>query len=68
MSNVLTKSYTFQTESGLFRGRVGVGINVPTSKLQVVGLIEYTDNATALTGGLTIGAFYRTGDILKVVH
>lgn len=48
--------------------KLGVGTNIPTSKLQVVGLLEYTDNAAALNAGLTIGAFYRTGDILKVVH
>ena len=29
---------------------------------------EYADNAAALLGGLTIGKFYRTGDILKIVH
>lgn len=29
---------------------------------------EYADNATALAGGLIIGALYRTGDLLKVVH
>tara|TARA_R110002049_G_scaffold194954_1_gene364033 strand:+ start:206 stop:820 length:615 start_codon:yes stop_codon:yes gene_type:complete len=49
-------------------GKVGIGISLPTSKLQVVGLAEHTDNAAALTAGLTIGAFYRTGDLLKVVH
>lgn len=47
---------------------VGIGTQTPTSKLQVVGLPEYADNAAALAGGLTIGAFYRTGDLLKVVH
>ena len=49
-------------------GKVGIGISLPTSKLQVVGLVEHTDNAAALAAGLTIGAFYRTGDLLKVVH
>lgn len=29
---------------------------------------EYADNATALAAGLTIGALYRTGDIVKIVH
>lgn len=29
---------------------------------------EYTDNAAALLGGLTIGMLYRTGDTLKIVH
>lgn len=41
---------------------------VMTSKLHITGLLEYTDNADALTNGLTVGAFYRTGDIVKVVH
>lgn len=38
--------------------------------IKSVGLsvIEYTDNAAAIAAGLTVGAFYRTGDILKVVH
>jgi hypothetical protein len=50
-------------------GNVGLGGAImPTSKLQVPGLLEYTDNAAALTGGLTDGAFYRSGDLLKVVH
>jgi len=31
-------------------------------------ITEYADNAAALLGGLTIGEFYRTGDLLKVVH
>ena len=29
---------------------------------------EHADNAAALSAGLTIGNFYRTGDFLKVVH
>jgi hypothetical protein len=47
---------------------LGIGTNAPTSKLHVVGIVEYADNAAAVTGGLTVGAFYRTGDLLKVVH
>ena len=47
---------------------VGIGTNAPTAALQVVGLAEHADNAAALTAGLTAGAFYRTGDLLKVVH
>ena len=31
-------------------------------------ITEHADNAAALLGGLTIGEFYRTGDLLKVVH
>jgi hypothetical protein len=49
-------------------GNVGIGTSSPKAKLQVVGLAEYADNAAAITAGLTVGAFYRTGDLLKVVH
>ena len=49
-------------------GKVGIGETNLTSILQVVGLAEYADNTTAGAAGLTVGAFYRTGDFLKVVH
>ena len=48
-------------------GNVGINTTNPTSKLQVVGLPEYATNALAITGGLTVGAFYHTGGVLKVV-
>lgn len=48
--------------------RVGINTTSPTSVIQAVGLLEYADNAAATAAGLTIGAFYRTGDLLKVVH
>ena len=35
---------------------------------QVNNLPQYADNASALAGGLRVGQFYRTGDIVKVVH
>lgn len=62
-------NYTFIMEDTL--GRVGIGTTNPTSKLQVIGLPTYADNAAAITGGLTAGAFYRTGgdpDPICVVH
>jgi hypothetical protein len=31
-------------------------------------LPEFADNAAAITGGLEAGAFYRSGDFVKVVH
>ena len=48
-------------------GNVGIGTLLPTSKLQVVGLPEYATNALAIAGGLTVGAFYHTAGVLKVV-
>jgi len=45
-------------------GNLGVGVSPTgtptlTSKLQVVGLQVFASNAAAITGGLTVGAFYR---------
>jgi hypothetical protein len=48
-------------------GNVGINTTSPTSKLHVTGLPEYATNAVAITGGLTVGAFYHTAGILKVV-
>ncbi len=52
-------------------GNVGIGTTNPTSKLQIVGLPIYANNAAAIAGGLTAGALYRTGadpDPVYVVH
>lgn len=52
-------------------GNVGIGTIDPKSKLHVVGLSVYANNAAAVAGGLTAGAFYRTGadpDVVCVVH
>ena len=50
---------------------LGVGVTSPSSRLQVVGLAVYANNAAAIAAGLTAGAFYRTGadpDVVCVVH
>lgn len=39
----------------------GVGVSF-------TGISEFADNAAAITGGLTAGYLYRTGDVLKIVH
>lgn len=53
----------------LKNGNTGIGSDSPTSKLQVVGLPVFADNAAALSGSLTLGAFYHNGDgIVRVVY
>lgn len=48
--------------------KIGIHMKPAISKFGVAGIVEYADNAAAVTAGLTIGEFYRTGDILKIVH
>jgi hypothetical protein len=48
-------------------GNVGIGTTSPTSRLHVTGLPSFADNTTAIAGGLTVGAFYHTAGVLKVV-
>jgi hypothetical protein len=61
----------YKNFSSLFQvsnnGNVGIGTTDPKSKLHIVGLPEYLDNAAAIAGGLTVGAFYHTAGVLKVV-
>ena len=52
-------------------GNVGIGTTNPHSKLAVVGLPVYANNAAAITGGLAAGDFYRDGadpDSVVIVH
>ncbi len=68
-SGGITNKYALVTEANA--GNVGIGTTSPTSKLQVVGLPVYANNAAAIAGGLTVGAFYRDGgdpDHVCVVH
>jgi hypothetical protein len=48
-------------------GNVGINSTSPTSRLHVVGLVDYATNALAIAGGLTVGAFYHTSGVVKVV-
>lgn len=47
--------------------KLAINTIISTSVLHVVGLVEYADNATAVGAGLTVGAFYHTAGVLKVV-
>lgn len=54
-------------------GNLGIGVDVPTSGLQILlaKIPAFANNAAAAAGGLTAGAFYRTGadpDVLCIVH
>jgi hypothetical protein len=63
--------YSFPFERIIVKSNIGINTTAPTSKLHVVGLPVYANNAAALAGGLTAGAFYRTNgdpDAVCVVH
>jgi Pectate lyase superfamily protein len=47
---------------------ISVGVQNPQSKFSVAGLIEHADNADAISAGKVAGDFYRTGDLIKIVH
>lgn len=36
--------------------------------INISSVLEYADNATALSNSLVVGDVYRTGDLLKIVH
>lgn len=48
--------------------RVAAGGTTINGTLTLSGVQEFADNAAAITGGLTVGQVYRTGDALKIVH
>jgi hypothetical protein len=43
-------------------------LEVTATGVKLTGVAEYTDNADAISNGLTEGYLYRTGDALKIVH
>jgi hypothetical protein len=64
-----SSAYVLINPSG--QGNVGIGTTTPHSKLAVVGLPVYANNAAAIAGGLAVGDFYRDGsnpDHVCVVH
>jgi hypothetical protein len=55
---VIQKLVLFITNPNCSLGTATMGGNLPV----------YADNAAALADGAKVGSFYRTGDLLKVVH
>jgi len=54
------------------KGNVGIGTTTPGSKLSIVGLPAYANNAAALAGGLVAGDLYYTDTageyVVKITH
>lgn len=42
--------------------------NLTATSFTLSNVMEYADNAAAVTAGLNVGQVYRTGDLLKIVH
>ena len=42
--------------------------NFDATSIVISDVPVYADNAAAVTGGLSVGQLYRTGDNLKIVH
>jgi hypothetical protein len=58
-----TKNFTFADVVSFLQQNLLV-MNTPS----FTGVLEYADNAAAVTAGLAVGKVYRTGDVLKIVH
>jgi hypothetical protein len=43
-------------------------VTLAAGTIKATAVAEHADNAAAVTAGLAVGTFYRTGDVLKVVH
>jgi Pectate lyase superfamily protein len=54
--------------SNIGRGSNNTFSNGTYSQINMQGIKEYADNTAAVAATLKIGAIYRTGDILKIVH
>ena len=68
LSDLLTfGSAVFGGNATFNNGASVVGVLNATGGTNII-VSEYSDNADALANGLTVGAIYRTGDLLKIVR
>jgi hypothetical protein len=57
------------TANGIITGNQIASVSgITGANIRITAIPEYADNAAALANFEPIGRFYRTGDILKVVH
>jgi len=57
-----------QANISLNKTDASITFDSDTGKYWMMDVPEFSDNAAAITGGLTAGRIYRTSDALKVVH
>lgn len=60
--------FLVDSTSATVNGDLIVTGKTTTNNLNISGVLEYTDNADALSNNLVVGDVYRTGDLLKIVH
>lgn len=79
LSNQIISKWTTSTDASRTSEFSITGVNnaVTNTLLQISGagvftltqgLTNYTDNAAAIAGGLTVGQLYRNGDVVQIVH
>lgn len=64
----LTAGTNISVTNGAGSVTIGTSATPTFTNITLSGIQEFADNAAALSGGLTVGQPYRTGDNLKIVH
>lgn len=54
--------------SGVVKAQITTTGKSTFINLNLSDIVEYADNAAAISGGLSVGDCYRTGDFVKIVH
>lgn len=66
--NTITAGSNISVTNGSASITIATSATPTFTGVTISGIAEYADNAAAISGGLTAGRLYRTGDILKIVH